>query len=45
MENNITVNMENLTNEEREQLLKLVKKSNKTTKKRWRAQGMKNIIL
>lgn len=38
MENNIIVNMENLTNEEREQLLKLVKKSNKTTKKRWRAK-------
>lgn len=39
MENNIVVNMENLTNEEREQLLKLVKKSNKTTKKRWRAKS------
>lgn len=37
-ENQITVNMENLTNEEREQLLKLVKKSNETTKKRWRAE-------
>lgn len=37
-ENQITVNMENLSNEEREQLLKLVKKSNETTKKRWRAE-------
>ena len=37
-ENQITVNMENLTNEEREQLLKLVKKSNETTKKRWKAE-------
>lgn len=39
MENNITVNMENLTDEEREQLLKLVKKSNEMTKKRWKAQN------
>ena len=31
--------MENLTDEEREQLLKLVKKSNEMTKKRWRAQN------
>lgn len=38
MENNITVNMENLSNEEREQLLKLIDKSNKTAKKRWRAE-------
>lgn len=37
-ENQITVNMQNLTNEEREQLLKLVKKSNETLKKRWRAK-------
>lgn len=37
-ENQITVNMENLTNEEREQLLKLVKKSNETLKKRWKAE-------
>lgn len=37
-ENQITVNMENLTNEEREQLLKLVKKSNETIKKRWKAE-------
>lgn len=37
-ENQITVNMENLSNEEREQLLKLVKKSNETTKKRWKAE-------
>lgn len=40
-ENQITVNMENLTNEEREQLLKLVKKSNEATKKRWRAKNNK----
>lgn len=38
MENQITVNMENLTNEEREQLLKLIKKSNNPAKKRWKAQ-------
>lgn len=38
MENNITVNMENLTNEEREQLLKLIEKSNNPAKKRWKAQ-------
>lgn len=37
--NQITVNMENLTNEEREQLLKLVKKSNEQQpKKRWRGE-------
>lgn len=34
-ENQITVNMENLSNEEREQLLKLVERSNKQPKKRW----------
>lgn len=28
MENNITVNMENLSEEEREQLMKIIKKSN-----------------
>lgn len=37
-ENQITVNMENLSNEEREQLLKLVERSNKQPKKRWRAE-------
>ena len=38
-ENQITVNMENLSNEEREQLLKLVEKSNEQQpKKRWRAE-------
>ncbi len=33
---NITVNMENLTEEEREQLLALVKKGNKPKSKRWK---------
>lgn len=33
MENNITVNMENLSEEEREQLMKLIKKSNKPKSK------------
>ena len=38
MDNTITVNMENLTEEERNQLISLVKKSNKPkSKKRWRA--------
>lgn len=32
----IKVNLDNLTNEERETLLKLVEKGNKTNKKRWR---------
>lgn len=36
----IKVNLDNLTNEERETLLKLVEKGNKTNKKRWR--GKKN---
>lgn len=35
MENNITVNMENLSEEEREQLMKLIQKSNKTKRKIW----------
>lgn len=34
----IKVNLDNLTNEERETLLKLVKKGNKTNKKRWRSK-------
>lgn len=34
----IKVNLDNLTNEERETLLKLVEKGNKTNKKRWRAK-------
>lgn len=34
----IKVNLENLTNEERETLLKLVEKGNKTNKKRWRSK-------
>ena len=39
MDNTITVNMENLTQEEREQLISLLKKSNKRkSKKRWRAK-------
>lgn len=37
MDNTITVNMENLTQEEREQLINLIEKSNKP-KKRWRAE-------
>ena len=39
MDNAITVNMENLTQEERKQLISLVEKSNKPSfKKRWRAE-------
>ena len=34
----IKVNLDNLTNEERETLLKLVKKGNKSNKKRWRSK-------
>lgn len=34
----IKVNLDNLTNEERETLLKLVKKGNKTNRKRWRSK-------
>lgn len=38
MKNNIVVNMENFTEEEKNQLLKLVEKSNEQqSKKRWRA--------
>lgn len=35
----IKVNLENLTNEERETLLRLVEKGNKINKKRWRGYG------
>ena len=35
----INVNLSNLSEEERKQLLELVKKGNKSPKKRWRAQG------
>lgn len=38
MENNITVNMENLSEEEREQLIKLIKKSNKPKSKIWKPE-------
>lgn len=34
----IKVNLDNLTNEERETLLKLVKKGNKSNRKRWRSK-------
>lgn len=36
MENNITVNMENLSEEEREQLMKLIQKSNGSKGKVWK---------
>lgn len=36
MENNITVNMENLSEEEREQLMKLIQKSNGSKSKMWK---------
>ena len=36
MENNITVNMENLSEEEREQLMKLIQKSNGFKSKMWK---------
>lgn len=36
MENNITVNMENLSEEEREQFMKLIKKSNGSKSKMWK---------
>lgn len=38
MENNITVNMENLSEEEREQLMKLIKKSNGCKRRVWRPE-------
>ncbi len=39
MENNITVNMENLSEEEREQLMKLIKKSNGCKRKVWKPEN------
>lgn len=36
MENNITVNMENLSEKEREQLMKLIQKSNGSKGKVWK---------
>lgn len=38
MENNITVNMENLSEEEREQLMKLIEKSNRSESKVWKPE-------
>lgn len=38
MENNITVNMENLSEEEREQLMKLIKKSNGCKRRTWKPE-------
>lgn len=38
MENNITVNMENLSEEEREQLMKLIQKSNGSKGKVWKPE-------
>lgn len=42
MENNITVNMENLSEEEREQLMKIIKKSNWCKRKVWKPECDKN---
>lgn len=42
MENNITVNMENLSEEEREQLMKIIKKSNGCKRKVWKPECDKN---
>ena len=42
MENNITVNMENLSEEEREQLMKIIKKSNGSKRKVWKPECNKN---
>lgn len=42
MENNITVNMENLSEEEREQLMKIIKKSNGCKRKVWKPECNKN---
>ncbi|MFR1944936.1 MAG: hypothetical protein ACLS20_06520 [Faecalimonas umbilicata] len=39
MENNITVNMENLSEEEREQLMKLIEKSNGSKRNVWKPEG------
>ena len=38
MENNITVNMENLSEEERDQLMKIIKKSNGCKRKVWKPE-------
>ena len=38
MENDITVNMENLSEEEREQLMKIIKKSNGCKRKVWKPE-------
>lgn len=38
MENNITVNMENLSEEEREQLMKIIKKSNGSKRNIWKPE-------
>lgn len=42
MENNITVNLENLSKEEREQLMKLIQKSNGCKRKVWKPECDKN---
>lgn len=42
MENNITVNMENLSEEEIEQLMKIIKKSNGCKRKVWKPECDKN---
>lgn len=42
MENNITVNMENLSEEEREQLMKIIKMSNGCKRKVWKPECNKN---
>lgn len=38
MENNITVNMENLSEKEREQLIKIIKKSNRSKRNIWKPE-------
>ncbi len=42
MKNNITVNMESLSEEEREQLMKIIKKSNGCKRKVWKPECDKN---
>lgn len=42
MDNNITVNMENLSEEEREQLMKIIKMSNGCKRKVWKPECNKN---
>lgn len=39
MENNISVNLENLSEEEREQLMKLIKKSNGCKRRAWKPEN------